>query len=33
MANLLLTLMDKLDMPLERVGASTGRLELKTISL
>jgi hypothetical protein len=33
MANLLLTLMDKLDMPLERVGASTGRVELKTVSL
>jgi hypothetical protein len=33
MANLLLTLMDKLDMPLERVGASTGRLDLKLVSL
>ena len=33
MANLLLTLMDKLDMPLERVGGSTGRLELNTIAL
>jgi hypothetical protein len=33
MANLLLTLMDKLDMPLERVGGSTGRLELNTVAL
>jgi hypothetical protein len=33
MANLLLTLMDKLDMPLERVGASTGKLDLKTVAL
>jgi len=33
MANLLLTLMDKLDMPLDRVGGSTGRLDLNTIAL
>lgn len=33
MANLLLTLMDKLDVPLERVGGSTGRLELNTVTL
>jgi hypothetical protein len=33
MANLLVTLMDKLDMPLERVGASTGKLELKMVSI
>ena len=33
MANLLLTLMDQLDMPLDRVGGSTGRLDLNTIAL
>jgi uncharacterized protein DUF1552 len=33
MANLLLTLMDKLDMPLDRVGGSTGRLDLNTVAL
>ena len=27
-ANLLLTLMDKFDMPLDRIGASTGRLPI-----
>jgi len=36
MPNLLVTLMDKLDMPLEQVGGSTGRLqvdpELETLS-
>ena len=31
-ANLLLTLLDKLDMPLDRLGNSTGRLELDTLS-
>ena len=33
MANLLVTLMDKLDVPVERVGGSTGKLPLDTISL
>ena len=33
MANLLLTLMDKLNMPLDHVGGSTGRLELNTVAL
>ena len=28
MANLLLTLMDKLDVPVERLGGSTGKLQL-----
>jgi len=32
MANLLLTLMDKLDVPVERIGGSTGRLPLDTLS-
>jgi hypothetical protein len=32
MANLLVTLMDKLEMPLDRVGGSTGRLEIDTLS-
>jgi Protein of unknown function (DUF1552) len=32
MANLLLTLMDKLDVPVERVGGSTGRLPIDTLS-
>ncbi|HZO55648.1 MAG TPA: DUF1552 domain-containing protein [Bryobacteraceae bacterium] len=31
MANLLLTLMDKLDVPVERLGGSTGRLPLETL--
>ena len=31
-ANLLVTLMDKLDFPVERVGASTGKLPLDTLS-
>ena len=31
MANLLVTLLDKLDMPVERVGGSTGRLEIDTL--
>jgi Protein of unknown function (DUF1552) len=31
MANLLVTLMDKLDVPVERVGGSTGRLPLDTL--
>ena len=32
MANLLLTLMDKLDVPVERIGGSTGRLPIDTLS-
>ncbi len=32
MANLLLTLMDKLDVPVERVGGSTGKLQIDTLS-
>ncbi len=31
-ANLLLTLLDKLDMPLDRLGNSTGKLEIDTLS-
>ena len=31
-ANLLVTLMDKLDMPVEKIGGSTGRLPLDTLS-
>jgi hypothetical protein len=33
MANLLVTLMDKFDVPVERIGGSTGKLPLDTISL
>ena len=33
MANLLVTLMDKLDVPVDRIGGSTGKLPLDTISL
>jgi hypothetical protein len=32
MANLLVTLMDKLDVPVERLGGSTGKLPLDTLS-
>jgi hypothetical protein len=32
MANLLVTLMDKMDVPVDHVGGSTGRLELDTLS-
>jgi hypothetical protein len=32
MANLLLTLMDKFDVPVERIGGSTGRLPIDTLS-
>jgi len=32
MANLLVTLMDKLDVPVEKIGGSTGRLPLDTLS-
>jgi hypothetical protein len=31
-ANLLVTLMDKLDVPVDRLGGSTGRLPLDTLS-
>jgi hypothetical protein len=31
-ANLLVTLMDKLDVPVERIGGSTGKLPLETLS-
>src|SRR5262245_60881449 len=33
MANLLVTLMDKLDVPVERLGGSTGKLEIDTVSI
>jgi hypothetical protein len=33
MANLLVTLMDKMDVPVERLGGSTGKLSLETISM
>ncbi len=33
MANLLVTLMDKLDVPVERLGGSTGKLPLDAVSL
>jgi hypothetical protein len=32
MANLLVTLMDKMDVPVERIGGSTGKLALDTLS-
>jgi len=32
MANLLVTLMDKMDVPVERIGGSTGPLELETLA-
>ncbi len=32
MANLLMTLMDKFDVPVERIGGSTGRLPIDTLS-
>jgi hypothetical protein len=32
MANLLVTLMDKLDVPVEKIGGSTGKLPLDTLS-
>ena len=32
MANLLVTLMDKMGVPVERVGGSTGKLPLDTLS-
>jgi hypothetical protein len=33
MANLLMTLMDKMDVPVERIGGSTGKVQLDAISL
>jgi hypothetical protein len=33
MANLLVTLMDKMDVPVERLGGSTGRLPIDTVSM
>jgi hypothetical protein len=33
MANLLVTLMDKMDVPVEKIGGSTGKLPLDTLSL
>jgi hypothetical protein len=33
MANLLVTLMDKLDLPVERIGGSTGKVQLDTLSM
>jgi len=33
MANLLVTLMDKMDVPVERLGGSTGKLEIDTVSI
>jgi hypothetical protein len=33
MANLLLTLMDKMDVPVERIGGSTGKVQLDALSL
>jgi hypothetical protein len=33
MANLLVTLMDKMEVPVDRVGGSTGKVELDTLSL
>jgi hypothetical protein len=31
MANLLVTLMDKMDVPVDHVGGSTGRLQIDTL--
>ena len=33
MANLLFTLMDKLEVPVDHIGGSTGKLEIDTIGL
>jgi hypothetical protein len=32
MANLLVTLMDKMNVPVESIGASTGEVDLDTLS-
>ena len=31
MANLLVTLMDKMDVPVDKVGGSTGQLQIDTL--
>jgi hypothetical protein len=31
-ANLLVTLMDKMDMPVEKIGGSTGKLQMDTLA-
>src|SRR5437762_1118337 len=33
MANLLVTLMDKMDVPVDKIGGSTGKLPLDTLSM
>jgi hypothetical protein len=33
MANLLVTIMDKMDVPVEKVGGSNGRLQLDGVSI
>jgi hypothetical protein len=33
MANLLVTLMDKMGVPVERLGGSTGRLPIDTVTI
>ena len=33
MANLLMTLMDKMDVPVERIGGSTGKVQLDALTL
>ena len=33
MANLLMTLMDKMGVPVERIGGSTGKVQLDTLAL
>jgi hypothetical protein len=33
MANLLMTLMDKLDVPIDHIGGSTGKLPIDTLSM
>ncbi len=33
MANLLVTLMDKMDVPVEQVGGSTGKIQLDGVSI
>jgi hypothetical protein len=33
MANLLVTLMDKMGVPVEKIGGSTGKLPLDTLSM
>jgi hypothetical protein len=33
MANLLMTLMDKMDVPVERIGGSTGKLQMDALAM